>query len=94
MVTALVTKLRAGQRRADLADRVGGSTYVFDLWRDHPMIDEATGYLRHARAQAGELRRRIAEYNRSNVPPRGAAGVRVVAYVGQTVQEDSVDDEG
>lgn len=37
MVVGLVTKLRSGTRRAALADSVGGSTFVFDLWRGHPL---------------------------------------------------------
>jgi len=92
MVSALVAKLRAGKRRADFADQVGGSTFVFDLWRGHPLLDEACGYLRSVREQGSDLRRRIAEHNRTSVAPPDAAAVRVVAYVGQTVQEETTDD--
>jgi hypothetical protein len=92
MVSALVAKLRSGKRRADFADQVGGSTFVFDLWRGHPLLDDALGYLRRVREQGSLLRKRIAEHNESNAAQAGAAAVRVVAYVGQTVQEESTDD--
>jgi hypothetical protein len=94
MVAALVAKLRGGQRIADMADRIGGSTFVFDVWSGHPMADEAMTYLRRLREQGIELRRRIADYNHKNTAPESAAPVRVVAYVGQMVQEESSDGEG
>ena len=95
MVAALVTKLRGGQRIADMADRIGGSTFVFDVWSGHPMAEEAMTYLRRIREQGIDLRRKIADFNEKNAAPAGAEPVRVVSYVGQLVQqEESSDGEG
>lgn len=94
MVAALVAKLRGGQRTADLGDRVGGSTFVFDVWAGHPMAEEAATYLRRMREQGSALRRRIAEYNQMNKPEESASPVRVIAYVGQMVQEETENGEG
>jgi hypothetical protein len=43
MVSALVNKLRVGERRAARADRTGGSTFVFDLHEGHPLQEEVLG---------------------------------------------------
>jgi predicted MarR family transcription regulator len=93
VVTALVTKLRLGKRRADLADRIGGSTFVFDVWQGHPKAAEAFGLLRALRQQAMTLRKEIETHNRDNQRPPTAPWVRVIAYVGQTVKEEEEADE-
>lgn len=92
MVTGLVTKLSAGQRRATPDDTVGGSTFSFDLWKGHPMEAEVLGFLRTVRAQGGELRRRVEEYGAAHRPPDPELAVRVVAYVGQSVRQGRTDD--
>jgi hypothetical protein len=93
MVTALVTKLRLGKRRADLADKVGGSTFVFHLRPEHPMADEVLGYLRTMREAGMALRKRLDEYDGTHPPPAGSSVMRVVSYVGQSVQAEESDDE-
>src|ERR1700742_2505662 len=57
MVTALVSKLRLGKRSAALSDRIGGSTFVFDLWSGHPLEPEILGLLRALRVTAMDLRK-------------------------------------
>jgi hypothetical protein len=93
MVTAFVTKLRVGKLRADLSDKLGGSTFVFDLWRDHPMAEEALGYLKAMREQGIALRQRLEEYNRSHPKPAESPEVRVTAYIGQAVREEERDED-
>jgi hypothetical protein len=93
LVTALVTKLRLGKRNAALADHIGGSTFVFDLWRGHPLEQEILGLLRALRVIAMDLRKRLAEYNLAEPKPADASSLRVVAYVGQTVQEEETQGE-
>ncbi|MDH5676512.1 MAG: winged helix DNA-binding domain-containing protein [Myxococcales bacterium] len=94
MVAALVTKLRGGNRRADLKDHIGGSTFVFDLHESHPMAGEALGFLEETRARGHELRERIESFDASNPAPSDARPLRVIAYVGQTVAElDPEDDD-
>jgi hypothetical protein len=95
MVGALVSKLRQGTRRSALADRIGGSTFTFDLWEGHPLQERALGYLRSMREQGSALRQAIDDHAAAAPMPAGARPLRVVAYVGQnvTTAEDD-DDEG
>ena len=88
MVAAFVTKLRLGKRSAALSDQVGGSTFVFDLWRGHPLEPEIRALLRTLRVTAMDLRKRLEEHNKSEALPAEASPLRVVAYVGQSVQEE------
>lgn len=94
MVGALVSKLRSGTRRSALADRIGGSTFVFDLWEGHPLQERALGYLRSMREQGSALRREVEEHTAAEPMPEGARPLRVTAYVGQNVTtvEDGDDD--
>lgn len=87
MVTSLVTKLRNGRKRATPDDRVGGSTYTFDLDASHPLMAEVVGLLSRVREQATDLRRRV---EAEKGPPGAGPGesTRVLFYVGQTVVED------
>lgn len=93
MVAALVTKLRLGKRRAELSDKVGGSTFVFHLRPDHPFAGEVLGFLRTMREAGMELRRRFDDYDRVHPPAAGSSTLRVVSYVGQSVQEEESDAE-
>ncbi len=90
LVTALCTKLRAGDTRARREDAVGGSTYGFDIWPGHPMEEEVLGLLQTMRKQTSEVRTRLEAYNADVGLPNDTQ--RVVFYVGQTVLED--EDQG
>lgn len=84
MVTALCTKLRLGKRRATHGEWVGGSTYAFDVWENHPHRDEVLGFLQETRERAVGLRRKVERYNAEQT--RGIdAPMKVICYVGQTV---------
>jgi predicted transcriptional regulator len=87
MVAALATKLRKGARRADLADSIGGSTFVFDVWEGHPMQAEILGYLKVMREHGMQLRKTLERHAAGSPMPAGAAPLRVTAYVGQSVAE-------
>jgi hypothetical protein len=93
MVAALVTKLRIGQRRADLSDALGGSTFSFDVWPSHPLADEVLGLLRSVREQGLSLRERVDAHNAGHEKPSQESWVRVTTYVGQAVKEDKEDDD-
>jgi hypothetical protein len=88
MVTALVTKLRVGAPKSALSDKIGGSTFTFDLWKGHPLADKVLGYLQSMREQGLALRAEIDAYAASHPKPDGGAPFRVTAYVGQTVKEE------
>lgn len=88
MVTALCLKLRMKQLRSLPDDWVGGSTYCYDVWAGHPLHDEVSGFLAHARRQAVSLRERVEAYNRAHPRPSDRATRRFTAYVGQSVVSD------
>jgi hypothetical protein len=87
LVTAVCAKLRLGSRQAAADDRIGGSTYGFEVWEGHPLEQEVYGLLSELRARAAGLRQRVTDYNRDHSPAAGQ-GTRVIAYVGQTVLEE------
>ena len=91
LVTALCTKLRQGKTSAELGDRVGGSTYGFDVWDGHPMRDEVLGFLADVRKKAMDLRARVEAHNAGRKAPESVE--RVITYVGQTVLRDEGDEE-
>jgi hypothetical protein len=92
IVTAICTKLRSGQMRALPGEWIGGSTYGFDVWPEHPLHDEVVGFLQATRARAAALRARVDEHNaKAGVPER--TSFRVIAYVGQTVLESEQESE-
>jgi hypothetical protein len=93
LVTALVTKLRAGTRTADLSDSIGGSTFVFDLWRGHPMQAEVLGFLKSVRERGIALRKALEQHDAGTAAPTGAVPLRVTAYVGQSVIEGEEGDD-
>jgi GGDEF domain-containing protein len=93
MVVALATKLRSGARRADVADSIGGSTFVFDLWQGHPMQAEILGYLKSMRERGIQLRKALERHAAGSPMPKGAAPLRVTAYVGQSVAEMEGDED-
>jgi hypothetical protein len=82
MVAAICAKLQVG-KSSRKGDWVGGSTYGFVVWDDHPMRDEAVAFLEETRERAVSLRERIAGYNATREVPEDA--VQVIAYVGQNV---------
>ena len=80
VVQTICQRLRLLGSPSAAALHVGGSTYGFELSADHPLHDEVLGLLERLRNQAGELRRRVDEYNRAHPAPRP---LRVVTYIGQ-----------
>lgn len=94
MVSAMCTKLQRGATRAQADDRVGGSTYHFDLWPGHPLAGEVDGLLAELRARVRELCERVMDFNAEHAPDQSPQGRRVIAYVGQTVisEEGELDD--
>lgn len=94
MVSALVAKLRDGRHQAALADQTGGSTFVFDLHRGHPLEQEVLGYLQRMREEGLRLRSALDRHAAENAAPAGVSPLRVIAYVGQGVVETELGEEG
>ncbi|HVU03613.1 MAG TPA: hypothetical protein VHE30_17765 [Polyangiaceae bacterium] len=84
VVTAISSKLQLGKRRATVGEWIGGSTYGFEVWDDHPHRAEVLGFLQETRERAVRLRQRVATFNAANTPGDGV--LDVIAYVGQTVR--------
>ncbi len=91
VVTAIVRKLRAGSNRAKRDDRVGGSTYSFDVWRGHPFKERVYGLLRRVREEADLLLDEVVRYNETHGRPADAT--RVSFYAGQSL-DAGFDQEG
>lgn len=65
------------------AHAIGGSTYTFDVWKQHPMFDEVIDTLARMRNASTELRARVEAYNASHGKPDDF--LQVIAYAGQCV---------
>jgi hypothetical protein len=87
MVGALCAKLGLGSRGANLQDVIGGSTFGFEVWPEHPHYDEVRGLLKGFRKTCGELRERVAAYNTTTSAPTRRE--RVVTYFGQNVLDNT-----
>jgi hypothetical protein len=62
-------------------ERVGGSTYSFDVWDGHPLAGEVEASLARFRAQHSELRARVDAWNQQYGRP--ARYRQIVMYGGQ-----------
>jgi hypothetical protein len=89
-VARTILQKLAIDQQARRADQVGGSTYHFELWRNHPLEDEVLGELERFRERMSALRDRVDAHNGAH--PTQERRLRVDAYYGQTVTEE--DDDG
>lgn len=83
VVQTITQRLRATSDTDNGGERpwVGGSTYTFDVWPEHPMEAEVKSQLEELRQRCGDLRRRVSEYNDDNgIKPHYE---QVTTYVGQ-----------
>lgn len=90
VVRTIIGKLHQ-DTSATPADRVGGSTYGFEVWNGHPLADRVYGQLSRLREQTTALRREVDAYNEANPAP--ARRERVTVYVGQCVIQEGSTDE-
>lgn len=91
MVGAMCAKLGLGSKGAKLNDVIGGSTFGFEVWPEHPHYDEVRGLLRTFRKTCGDLRERVATYNQTTTAP--VRRERVIAYFGQNVLVNALETE-
>lgn len=83
MVTAICTKLRLrAEGRVD--ESVGGSTYRFTVWKDHPERVQVLSALARIRGELVALRQRVERYNASHNAPSEQDYEYYLTYVGQT----------
>ena len=91
MVKTIVCKLRQDSLGASMGDRVGGSTYTFEVWPGHPFEERVHAQLSRFREATSSLRRDVDEYNQRH--GLRALYDRVTVYMGQSVisEEDRHD---
>lgn len=95
VVATLAARLR--MRTKDPDDWTGGGTFSFEVWRGHPMFDEAVSLLSQTRSRARALRERIRDFNGRHAL-KDERPLRVVFYLGQSLigneaEEEESDDE-
>jgi hypothetical protein len=82
LVGTLAARLRL--RAKDPDDWIGGGTFSFEVWRGHPLFEEAVSLLAQTRSRSRALRERIREYNAQH-SQKDDRPVRVLFYFGQSV---------
>ena len=87
VVAAMCAKLNQGSASAQASDRVGGSTYSFDVWDGHPHAERTLSLLSDFRDELGTLWSEVTQYNDDN--PRTGPRDRVTFYLGQLVTSES-----
>lgn len=83
LVTTVCQVLRGRTSHAQRDNVIGGYTYTFDVWPEHPHADEVYGLLSKHRAELSELRTRVDAHNHEHGRPEGFE--EVVVYGGQTI---------
>jgi DNA-binding transcriptional ArsR family regulator len=91
MVKTIVCKLRLDSEGASPNDRVGGSTYSFEVWPGHPCEQRVHAQLARFRETTSALRREVDAHNAQH--PLPGQYDRVTVYLGQSVitEEDHRD---
>ncbi len=84
VVTAVCTKLQNGSTRAHPDDRLGGSTFSFDVWEGHPYAPRVYGLLSQKRAEIIALWDEVHAHNEEHTRPEDAD--KVTFYLGQSIQ--------
>lgn len=90
VVRAMCAKLN--QHGAQPVDRIGGSTYSFDVWKGHAHSDRVYGLLAEHRRAVSALWSEISDYNRGQQRP--GLFDRVTFYFGQLVTETESEGKG
>lgn len=86
LVRAMCAKLEQGRSQSQPDDRIGGSTYSFDVWPGHPYAERVYALLATQRAQMSELWNEASAYGAANNAP--ATRDRVTFYFGQNVTSE------
>ncbi len=88
MVAAVCAKLREGSSSSHTHNAVGGSTFTFDIWDNHPFEAEVLALLKELRTRVHVLRERVDQFNTTINEPDDTRPKRVVFYLGQNVIAD------
>jgi DNA-binding MarR family transcriptional regulator len=89
VVRSMCIKLNQGTNSASLRDRLGGSTYSFDVWPGHKYEQRVYALLAEHRTALSAFWNEVSEHNRHERKP--AAHASVTFYFGQSV---ATEDQG
>jgi hypothetical protein len=92
VVRAMCAKLNQHSGGAQPVDRIGGSTYSFDVWKGHAYGERVYGLLAEHRRAVSALWSEVSEYNRRE--RLGGSFDRVTFYFGQLVTETESEGKG
>jgi hypothetical protein len=90
LVKTLCVRLQGITKASNVGDVVGGSTFTFKIWPEHPHHAEVLGTLRALRERLSTLRSKVEDWNEANGSPRESLAVTI--YAGQCVLEQSADE--
>jgi hypothetical protein len=86
LVRSMCAKLEAGRSAAQPDDRIGGSTYTFDVWPGHPQRERVSALLASQRTALSTLWNEIGAHNQKH--PRSGPLERITFYFGQLVSTE------
>jgi len=87
LVRSVCAKLERGVSSAQADDRIGGSTYTFDVWPGHPQRERVSALLAEQRTALSAIWNEVGAYNEKN-PRTGGPRERVTFYFGQLVTSE------
>lgn len=86
LVRAMCAKLEQGRNQSQADDRIGGSTYSFDVWPGHPHAERVYALLASHRSEMSALWNEATAYGESSQKP--VSRDRVTFYFGQSVTSE------
>jgi hypothetical protein len=89
LVRSICAKLNQGASTARIQDRIGGSTYSFDVWAGHAHAARVYELLAEQRKALSQLWSDVSQYNEHH--PRSGPLDRVTFYFGQMVTSEADD---
>jgi hypothetical protein len=88
VVRAICAKLDRGHAQAQVQDRIGGSTYSFDVWAGHAYAERIRGLLAEHRRSISALWDEVSAHNKAQPGARPPLE-RVTFYFGQWVTSEA-----
>jgi hypothetical protein len=86
VLTAICKKVRVGQHEAQMQDRIGGTTFSFDVPIGHPIEDEIASFLGESRAKMERWLEQVREIEVTETDEETPRR-RVTIYTGQMLED-------
>ncbi|MEN9578833.1 MAG: hypothetical protein RJA70_1842 [Pseudomonadota bacterium] len=87
VIASFCAKLQNGQSQTHPVERLGGSTFSFNVWPGHPAEARAYALLATQRSELSEFWDEVSAYNQKNQRPDEGV-IQVTFYCGQYLKED------